>query len=564
MSSQPARQDVARGAIVEPSVGAPPRALLGEVLSTAGAVTAATIADALINKDVARLGEHLVRTGAVSDDVVAWGVANQFGLPYIDLTKNTPQTDAVAMITADASHAFQILPMRMHANGTLDVVVGDPTDVLVHRVLEGLPVRRVRLGMAPPSQLRPAINRMFPSPSPTPPTPVTPLTPDVDGDRRVRRVFEQILRQAASDRASDVHLEPAEDHVRVRFRVDGVLRESLVLMSDVARSLLGYIKQIAALNTSDVRHPQRGQVRCNVGGQEIDVRVATVPTVGGEHCVLHLRDRARELIGLNQLGMTTGVCALFTELARSPSGMIVVSGPARSGKTTTMFATLDAFDHNQLSVMTVEDSIDLVAPGVNQFRVDLAAGDTFASGLGSVAYQDPDVLLIGELPDLASARHAVRAATTGHFVVTSVHAMDAVDALWRLLDLGLAPREIASAVVALESQRLLRRVCPNCVRDYTPSPRELAYYTRRGGSASEAFVQGIGCDLCGHTGYHGRTGVFEVLPLTDEVVREFISGAAPERIRDIALTEGLHTLTQHAIQLVASQVTTIDEIRRAL
>lgn len=558
MSSQPARNDVSRGAIVEPSLGSPPSALLGDVLSKAGAVTTATIADALTKKDGARLGEHLVRIGAVSDDIVAWGVANQYGLPFIDLTKSTPQADALAMITADASHAFLILPMRMHPNGTLDVVVGDPTDVLVHRVLESLPVRRVRLGMAPPSQMRPVINRAFPGPS------STPQKAEIDGDRRVRRVFEQILLQAASDLASDVHLEPAEDHVRVRFRVDGVLRESLVLMSDVARLLLGYIKQIAAMDSSDVRHPQRGQVRCSVDGQEIDVRVATLPTVGGEHCVLHLRDRTREPIALQHLGMTTGVCALFTELARSPSGMILVSGPARSGKTTTMFATLDAFDHDELSVMTVEDSIDLVAPGVNQFRVDLAAGDTFASGLGSIAHQDPDVLLIGELPDLATARHAVRAATTGRLVLTSVHAIDAVDALWRLFDLGLEPRAIASSVVAVENQRLLRRVCPNCIAAYTPSPRELAYYTRRGGSASEAFVRGTGCDACGHTGYQGRTGIFEVLPLTDAVLRELLSGADPTRVREIALSEGMHTLTQHAVQLVASQVTTIDEIRRAL
>jgi len=262
--------------------------------------------------------------------------------------------------------------------------------------------------------------------------------------------------------------------------------------------------------------------------------------------------------------MTIGVCALFTELARSPSGMILVSGPARSGKTTTMFATLDAFDHDELSVMTIEDSVELVAPGINQFRIDLAAGDTFATGLDSIAHQDPDVILVGELPDLETARHAVRAATTGRLVVTSVHAIDAVDALWRLLDLGLDPRAIASSVVAVENQRLLRRVCASCVVAYTPSPREFAYYTRRGGSASEAFVRGTGCDACGGTGFQGRTGIFEVLPLTDAVLRELLSGADPTRVREIALSEGMHTLTQHAVQLVASQVTTIDEIRRTL
>ena len=528
MGVQAARQGVTREPFVEPSIDAAPRARLGDVLSAAGLVTAAAIAEAMATKNDARLGEHLVRTGKASEDMVAWAVANQYGLPYIDLTANPPQPEAMAMIASDAAHAFQLLPLRMHPNGTLDVLVADPTDALVHRVLVSLPARRVRLGMAPPSQMRSLIEQAYPAIA----APEPPAVPD--SDRRVRRVLEQVLRQAVSDRATDVHLEPADDHVRVRFRVDGVLRESLVLPADVSRPLLAYIKLIATLSNADMRRPQHGQFRCSVGGQEIDVRVATMPTIGGEHCVLHFRDRSSQRIALDELGMTTGVCALFSELSRSPSGMIVVSGPARSGKTTTMFATLDAFDHDGLSVMSVEDSIDLVAPGVNQFQVDLAAGTSFASGLDSISHQDPDVILVGELSDLESGRHAVRAATTGHFVVTSVHAMDSVDALWRLLDLGLEPRVIASSVIAVENQRLLRRVCPNCVAPYTPSPRELAFYTRRGGSASEEFVRGTGCDLCGRTGYHGRTGVFEVLPVSDAIVRELLGGADPARVREVS------------------------------
>jgi type IV pilus assembly protein PilB len=537
MGAESAREDLRQTAVVEPSLDTAPRFPLGEVLRSGVGVPAAAITTALESKGGARLGEHLVRSGVVSEDVVAWAVAQQYGLPFIDLTKEAPQPEAVAMVTTDAARALQILPIRIRPNGTLDVVVGDPTDALLHRVLGALPVRRVRVGMAPPSQLKPTIERSFPRRTAPPPA----LVPD--DDRRVRRVFDQILRQAATDRASDVHLEPVDDHVRVRFRVDGVLRESLILLGDVARPLLTYIKQNADLN---------------------DVRVATVPTVGGEHCVLHLRDRARDRLALDDLGMTPGVCALYTELARSPSGMIVVSGPARSGKTTTMFATLDVVDQDQLSVITVEDSIDLVASGVNQFCIDRAAGETFASGLVTIAGQDPDVILVGELPDLASARHVVRLATTGHFVVTSVHAMDAVDALWRLLDFGLEPREIASTVVAFESQRLLRRVCPNCVRAYTPSPRDMAFYTRRGGSASDTFVRGAGCGRCGLTGYQGRTGIFEVLPMTDAVTYELLRGADPDRIREIARAEGMHTLTQHALQLVSTQVTTIDEMRRTL
>ena len=554
MGVQPARQDsIAKTAVVDP-LDAAPAMPLGEILRAGGAVADAQLAEALATKNESRLGEHLVRMGVVSEDIVAWAVAHQHGLPFVDLTKEQPQPDAAAMITADASHAFQILPIRIHPNGTLDVVVHDPGDALVRRVLESLPVRRVRIGMAPPSQMRVAIDRTFPGGS-------TPRA--VVGDRRVRRVLEQILQQAGEHCASDVHIALGDERARVRFRVDGVLRESLLLPADLARPLLSHVKHIALFDTADAG-PQRGQFRYGVDGREVEVRVAVAPTVGGEHCVLHLRDRSRGRMALHELGMTPGVAALYAELAQTASGLLLLSGPARSGKTTTLYATLDAIIHDDRNVMAVDDAVDLVVPGVNQFRVDHAAGFDFASAIAVIAEQDPDVVLIGELPDLDSASHAMRAAMSGHLVVAAVPAIDAVDALWRLLDLGLDPRTVASTVIAVANQRLLRRVCGSCAMAYVPTPRELAYYTRRGGPSTDTFVRGAGCDDCGFTGYRGATGVFEVMPLTDEVVRELLAGSTPARIRDIAVAEGMQTLTQHALKLVSGQTTTIDEVRRAL
>jgi type IV pilus assembly protein PilB len=556
MGVQPVRQNTSpTTAVVEPSFDAPPANALGAVLRAGGAITDTQLAEALAAKRDARLGDQLVRSGLVSEDVVAWAVAYQHGLPYVDLTKETPQPDAAAMITADASHAFQILPLRLHANRTLDVLVADPTDALVRRVLESLPVSRVRVGMAPPSQMRVAITRMFPGGS-------TPKA--VEGDRRVRRVLEQILRQATGYRASDIHIEFADDRGRVRFRVDGVLRDSLLLMEDVARPLLAHLRQIAGIEHALAMGPQRGRFRYGVDGNEVDVRVGIAPTVRGAHCVLRLLDRSRQRLGLSELGMTPGVAALYAELAQTTSGLVLVSGPSRSGRTTTMYATLDAFDHTDRNVMAVEDTIELVVPGVNQVRVDHDAGFDFASAIEMVVMQDPDVVLIGDLPDLASCRLAIRAAMAGCLVIAAVPAIDAVDALWRLLDAGLDPRAVGSSVIAVENQRLLRRVCTGCAVVSTPSPRDLAFYTRRGGSAADTFVQGTGCETCGFTGYHGAIGVFEVLPFTHEITRELLAGAPPARIRDIAVAEGMDTLMHHALKLVADRVTTIDEVRRAL
>jgi type IV pilus assembly protein PilB len=541
--------------VIEPALDAVRRAALGEVLQAGGAIADTQLAHALATKRDARLGEHLVRTGLVSEDVVAWAVAHQHGLPYIDLTKEAPQPDAAALITADASHAFQILPFRLHSNRTLDVVVADPTDALVRRVLESLPVRRVRIGMAPPSQLRVAIARTFPGGS---------APAAVDGDRRVRRVLEQVLRRASSDRASDVHFEVGAERARIRFRVDGVLRDSLVVSNDVARPLLAHLEHIATLEPSASGGAHRGRFRYGVDGREVDVRVAITPTVGGVHCVLRLRDRSRDRLSLSELGMTPGVAALYAELAQTTSGLLLVSGPARSGRTTTLYATLDAFDHTDRNVMAVEHVIDVVMPGINQVRVDEESGFGFAAAIEAVVEQDADVILLGDLPDLESARLAVRAALTGCLVVAAVPAIDAVDALWRLFDMGVDPRAVASSVLAVENQRLLRRVCSGCATPYAPAPRELAFYTRRGGNAADTFVHGAGCDACGFTGYHGAIGVFEVLPITNDITRELLAGATPSRIRDIAVSEGMNTLQQHALKLVADRVTTIDEVRRAL
>jgi len=271
-----------RGAVVEPPLDTAPRVSLGEVLCARGVVSGAAMGDALARKGNERLGDYLVRTAVLSEDLVGWAVAQQNGLPYIDLTHDAPQPDAAALIAADAAHAFQILPLRIHPSGTLDVVVGDPTDALVHRVLSSLPVRRVRIGMAPPSQLRASIDHTFPGGS---------APAAVDGDRRIRMAFERLLRQAVAERATDIHFEPDHDDLRVRFRVDGVLRRSHNLLSDVARPLLAYVKHIAGAMSAEVHRPQQGHFGCTINGQPFAVRISTVPTVGGEHCVVQLRPR---------------------------------------------------------------------------------------------------------------------------------------------------------------------------------------------------------------------------------------------------------------------------------
>jgi type IV pilus assembly protein PilB len=324
------------------------------------------------------------------------------------------------------------------------------------------------------------------------------------------------------------------------------------------------IKIMANMNIVERRRPQDGQFAMTIDGRDVDVRVATAATIFGEKAVLRLLDKSRSLYTLKDLGMPSEIHLRYSQVARSPFGMLIVSGPTGSGKTTTLYATLTEINRTEVNVTTIEDPVEYVFPSINQIQINEQADITFATGLKSILRQDPDVILVGEVRDVETARIAVQSALTGHFVLSSIHATDASSALYRLVDMGIEPFLVASSIVGVVAQRLVRRICPACRTPFQPPAADLFWYEQMGGRSLPTWYHGAGCNLCSGTGYRDRIGVFEVMRITDEVRHMVVAGGTPQELRAIAIDQGMQPLRSEALRLVSEGVTTIAEIIRTV
>jgi type IV pilus assembly protein PilB len=549
---------------------------LGALLLLEHAVDERTLAT-LVQQSSGRevtLTRHLLDSGAIDERTLADLVARSHQLPVVDLRTTSPTAEALGLLDGAVAHRLDVLPLGRDAEGTRVAVV-DPDDPEVAAVLAGLP-QPVRCEVAARSELRHGLNMGYPAIDGVrarvaqfeAERPTVAASDAVDGrdggDAPVVQVVDLMLTQALRDRASDVHIEPQPDRLRVRFRVDGALREALTLPSTMAPALVSRLKIMADMNIVEQRRPQDGQFAITVDGREVDVRVATTATIFGEKAVLRLLDRSRSLLHLADLGMRPELHELYRRISCSPFGMIVCSGPTGSGKTTTLYATLSEIARPDVNVMTIEDPVEYTFPGISQIQINEQAGLTFATGLRSILRQDPDMILVGEIRDGETARIAVQAALTGHLVLSSVHATDSSSALARLADVGVEPYLIASSVIGVVAQRLVRRICDACREPYAPTAQELAYYRASGGPDDAEFARGAGCDFCGHTGYRDRIGVYEILLVSDQVRNLLQTGATPRQIRAAAMKEGLRTLQREGMAIVARGTTTIAEITRSI
>jgi len=324
------------------------------------------------------------------------------------------------------------------------------------------------------------------------------------------------------------------------------------------------IKILADMNIVERRRSQDGQFEATVDNRTLDVRVATTATIWGEKAVLRLLDKSRSLLQLPRLGMPAETRARFSQLIRSPFGMVICAGPTGSGKTTTLYAALSEINNAERNIMTVEDPVEYVFPSINQIQINEQADITFSGGLKAILRQDPDIILVGEIRDVETARIAVQSALTGHLVLSSLHATDATAALHRLLDMGIESFLVASSVIGIVAQRLVRRICQACVEPYTPSPEELALYEQWGGKPKDQFFHGEGCNFCAHTGYSERIGVYELLVATDEITQLIVRNAPLDELRSTAIHQGMRTLREEALRVIEEDVTTISEVLRSI
>ncbi len=381
-------------------------------------------------------------------------------------------------------------------------------------------------------------------------------------DTPVASALRLIVDEAAKARASDIHLEPQDSHLRVRYRVDGTLQEVMSLPLKIHLPLTSRVKILADMNIADHLRPQDGQFTTDTKGREIDVRVGTVPTVHGEATVMRLLDKSLGLIALPHLGFSREALAQYQNMLKVAFGMILVSGPTGSGKTTTLYASINQMDRSSQKIITIEDPVEYRFPNINQIQVNPKAGLTFASGLRSILRLDPDTILVGEIRDAETARIAVQSALTGHLVLSSIHANDATGVVFRLLDLGIEPFLVSSSVIGVVAQRMARRICTNCVVEREGTLMEQLAYHNELGEHRSRFRYGKGCDLCANTGYRGRIGLFEVLAISDKLRMMVLKGAATTEVRQQAMEDGMVPLMKDGMLKVKNGITTPAEVLR--
>ncbi len=482
------------------------------------------------------------------------------GPPLIDLKKYQVQPEALRLIPEETARKYDVIPLRIEGD-SLVVAMSEPENLYTIDEIQARTRMQVRPLRAALMDVRGAINLHYRALTEAE-SEIEQLTAADFVRVPAVRILDLLVAEAVKDGASDIHIEPQQDRLRIRYRIDGHLHDRLSLPLNVHVPLLSRLKVLAKMDITERRRPQDGQFTISTKGRKIDLRAATVDTPRGEVAVLRILDKSISVMELPELGFLPDSLKTYRKLLQSPSGLILVSGPTGSGKTTTLYASIKQLNTEERNIVTIEDPIEYHFEDVKQIQVNPQIDLTFASGVRVIYRLDPDVILVGEVRDAETAKAVAQAALSGALVLSSVHTNNATGALFRLIDLGVEPFLVSSAVTGVINQRLVRRVCPHCssLRE-VPEEERLAYEEEMGETRSQ-FYYGAGCKFCVHTGYLGRTGVFEVLVVSSEIKRMLMGGASGKEIKDQAVKEGMTTLQHAGMQKVKEGLTTPREVLR--
>jgi type IV pilus assembly protein PilB len=550
------------------------------MLLSEGLITQAQL-DAALKAQAERglpIGQLLVEDGAVTEAVLMGALARQLGLEFVDLAEYPIDRGAVALLPEAMARRLLALPVTW-SEDRLIVAMADPGNVLAIDDLRAVTGADVQVVVATRTQLSEAIDRFHRLDAEV--DEVAQIAADelaVDDDADLAREAVEdapivkfvnlLIAQAVADRASDIHVEPTETDLRIRFRVDGVLHEVMHSPRSIQGGVISRLKVMADINIAERRIPQDGRISLNVAGKGVDLRVATLPTVYGEKVVMRILDKAQARLSLPDLGFHPAVLPRFEACFRKPYGTILVTGPTGSGKSTTLYATLNVLNSTDKNVITVEDPVEFRLPGVNQVQVNPKAGLTFASALRSILRSDPDIVLVGEIRDRETATIAIEASLTGHLVLSTLHTNDAASTPMRLVEMGVEPFLVVSALDCVVAQRLARKLCDRCREEYEPTPGEL---TEAGWPAALLKAEGppllyraVGCAACSRTGYRGRLAVHEVMVMSEDIRRMVVERYSSDDIKKTALAQGMLTLREDGLVKVAQGKTTLEELFRVI
>jgi type IV pilus assembly protein PilB len=526
------------------------------------------------------LGRVVIEMGFVTESGLVAILAEQLGLEFVDLTDQQVDASAVALVPETTARRHNCIPIRFDEDGRLVLAMADPANVVAVDDIRAMAKRDVRTVVATKADVVAALNRHYRLDR-TAETLAEEAAEEIAADARmiggdddetsaedapIIKLVNLLITQAVNDRASDIHIEPGERSLRVRYRIDGVLHEVMSPPKSVQAGITSRLKIMADINIAERRIPQDGRIGLKVQGKSIDIRVATLPTVYGEKIVMRLLDKSSVMLQLSDLGFLPGNYSRFQESYTKPYGMILVTGPTGSGKSTTLYATLNILNQSNVNVITVEDPVEYRLPGVNQVQTNNKAGLTFAAALRSILRSDPDIVLIGEIRDRETAQIAVEAALTGHLVLSTLHTNNAPSSLTRLVEMGIEPFLVASSLDCALAQRLARKLCTKCKESYVPTEEELiaAKFPYDPSEELPKIFRPVGCTSCGGTGYKGRMAVHEVMTVTEDIERLVAERASSDEIGKMARTQGMLTLRQDGMEKVRSGATSIEEILRVV
>jgi type IV pilus assembly protein PilB len=562
---------------------------LGDLLLAGGHISRAQLDHALESQRGTgeKIGAVLTRLGFLTEEQLTEFLSKQYGIPSTSLSQLDIDTDVVSLVPAPIARKYEVLAIKREGDA-LTLAMSDPTNVFALddvAFMTGLTVVPV---VAPQSAIRKAFEQHYEAQASGLASVISEMAQTALGDVEVVegeeedwaradvfelkesadeppvvRLINMILVDAIRRGASDIHLEPYEKVFRVRFRIDGVLHEIMTPPKRLEAALTSRVKIMASLDIAERRLPQDGRIKLRYNQREIDFRVSTLPTIFGEKTVMRILDKDSLQLDLAMLGFDAWSLEQFTRAIHQPYGMILITGPTGSGKTTTLYSAIHTINSPDVNIMTAEDPVEYNLKGVNQVQVNEGIGRTFAAALRSFLRQDPDIILVGETRDLETAQIGIRAALTGHLVLTTLHTNDCPSTVARLLDMGIPPFLVSSALTLILAQRLGRKICKDCKQPYDADEESLVPYGHvPQGLGAVQFYKGKGCHTCSFTGMKGRVAIYEVMPITDELREMILRNAPTAEIRELALSQGMKTLRQNALQKVLDGVTTIEEVLR--
>ena len=585
------------------------RKLIGQMLIEKGHSTDEQLEQALAAQEQStqRIGEILMDLGFIEEEPLYTTLAEQMRVGYINLNSTKVDPNVATLISEDVAKRYSALPVDRGEAGTIRVAMAEPTDVIA---LDDLKMRlqvSVEPLLAPAQTIETLIGSVYAA------APAggggggggggvpaadfgmgdmaslaasvrdsgmiaaeetagderidTDRIADVADEAPIIRIAKIVIQRAVQERASDIHVEPGREGVRVRYRIDGVLHEILTLPGYVHAPLISRLKIMGNMNIAERRVPQDGRIHIRHMGEDYDLRVSTIPTTLGEKCVMRILDKRGIMTGLESLGFTGEMMTTMETLIRQPNGMILSTGPTGSGKTTTQYSILNRINDVETNIITIEDPVEYQIDGISQVHVNRKAGLTFAIALKYFLRQDPDIILVGEIRDLETSEIAIQAALTGHLVLSTLHTNDAPSTVTRMIDMGVEPFLIASSIIASISQRLARKLCQECKEAYVP-PRDQLLGLGFDPDAPEhrdvTFYNGMGCAACRNTGYKGRVGIFEMMTLNTEIRELVVKRASADQVKEAAIANGMITLAQDAMDKATMGMTDIDEILRVV